>query len=90
MKKLTLHFILILLFIGATIPSSLKAQSLFESSLSESSSTNEAKYQLGGYVRGGVFSDNESILDKYAEGALKLNITGNKFGAYRKNKAPFV
>lgn len=80
MKKLTLHFILILLFIGATIPSTLKAQSLFESSLSESSSADEVKYQIGGYVRGGVFGDNETILSKYAEGALKLKITGNKFG----------
>lgn len=80
MKKLTLHFISILLSIGATIPSSLKAQSLFENSLSESSSTSETKYQLGGYVRGGVFGDNKKLLDKYAEGALKLNIIGNKFG----------
>ena len=75
-----LHLISILLIFEAVIPSFLKAQSLFESSLSESGPAGEAKYQLGGYMRGGVFGDDENILDKYAEGALKLNITGNDFG----------
>jgi hypothetical protein len=80
MKKQTLHFISILLFIGAIIPSTLNAQSLFESSLSESCTANEVKYLLGGYVRGGVFGDDTNILNKYAEGALKLNVIGNKYG----------
>lgn len=80
MKRLTLHLISILFFIGAIIPSLVNAQSLFESSLSKSGSANEVKYQLGGYVRSGVFGDNNNILNKYTEGILKLNITGNKYG----------
>ena len=80
MKTQALYFISILLLVAAIIPTYSKAQSLFESSLSESSSADEARYQLNGYLRGGLFADDQTILEKYAEGALKLNITGNKYG----------
>lgn len=61
-------------------PFSVYSQSLFESSLSESISSQEAKYRLNGYFRGGLFVDDKSIMEKYAEGALKLDITGNQYG----------
>ncbi len=56
------------------------SQSLFESALSESNSQQELKYQLNGYFRGGLFASDEIIREKYAEGALKIDIKGNKYG----------
>ncbi len=80
MKRQIILLISILLLSGVVVPTSSNAQSLFESSLSESSFANKTKYKLGGYVRSGIFGDDEKILDKYCEGALKFNITGNSFG----------
>ncbi len=70
----------ILLLHGTLISPALKAQSLFESSLLESCSADEAKYQLNGFLCSGIFGNNKNILDKYAEAALKLSVTGNKYG----------
>ncbi|WP_461637128.1 hypothetical protein [Labilibaculum euxinus] len=74
-----IHFLILLLLCIAS-SFALKAQSLFESSLSTPGSTNKAKYQLGGYVRSGIFGNDENILDKYAEGSLELDVEGNKYG----------
>ncbi len=56
------------------------SQSLFESALSESNSQQELKYQLNGYFRAGLFASDEIIRGKYSEGALKIDIKGNKYG----------
>jgi len=69
-----------IVFLILILPLSLQAQSLFDNSLSESNLSQEAKYKLGGYFRGGVFGDENEIKEKYAEGALKLDITGNQYG----------
>lgn len=42
--------------------------------------TSLSKYEVNGYFRGGLFANEDLIRDKYAEGALKLNITGNQYG----------
>ncbi len=69
-----------IVFLILILPFSLQAQSLFDNSLSESNLSQEAKYKLGGYFRSGVFGDENEIKEKYAEGALKLDITGNQYG----------
>lgn len=68
-----------ILFVFLVFPFTLHSQDLFESSLSVNDSTEQAKYRLGGYFRGGVFGNGKNIREKYTEGALKLDITGNQY-----------
>ena len=57
----------------------IRAQSLFESAISNSSG-NTSKYKLGGYFRSDLFANETEFRKKYAEGALLLDIIGNKYG----------
>jgi len=71
-KRIALLFFLI-------SPVSIYAQSLFENALGENLA-NTPKYQLGGYIRSDLYANENKIREKYAEGALKLEIKGNKYG----------
>ncbi len=70
---------IIFLFSFLIFPFTVHSQDLFESAILESNSQQESKYQLNGYFRGGLFAGDEIIREKYAEGALKLDITGNQY-----------
>ncbi len=72
---------MVLLLVFFTIGSTdVFSQDIFESALSTGDTQQELNYQLNGYFRSGLFANEETIMEKYAEGALKLDISGSKFG----------
>ncbi|MDY0095941.1 MAG: hypothetical protein RBT80_24865 [Candidatus Vecturithrix sp.] len=56
------------------------AQSLFESAVTGTETQETALYHLNGYFRSGIFANDQEFRDRYAEGALKLDMTGNRYG----------
>ena len=72
---------LMILFLGLLlVPVAVPAQSLFESAITQSESQESLPYHLNGYIRSGIFADEEDIRSRYAEGALKLDVVGNQYG----------
>ncbi len=79
--KLVFNQYFIILFAFLFFPIVLHSQDLFESSLSVNDSAEQVRYRLGGYLRGGMFGGKDNIREEYTEGALKLDITGNRYGS---------
>jgi hypothetical protein len=71
------RLLVISLFLANPFPA--RSQSLFESTIGNSTG-NTDKYNFSGYLRSDIFANKNEFREKYAEGAFKLDIKGNKYG----------
>ncbi|MGD8780893.1 MAG: hypothetical protein PVH88_18245 [Ignavibacteria bacterium] len=74
------HYVLMLLLSLLILPKSVAAQSLFDSATSDNKNE-ELNYSIGGYFMSGIFADEKDFKSIYAEGALKLDISGSNIGS---------
>lgn len=77
LKKETIVILFSILFFSCQIFS----QDIYDSANVDAAVEAVEKYNFTGYFRSGIFADENSLKCTYAEGSLKLNVTGNEYGS---------